>query len=874
MKQIFTILLSLSFLGVFAQKKINSEAIPNNAFLQKDLDGKTQDEKLRGVRKNSAILFTQSGYRNSVSSTQARLTNIENPEALKLMKDFTVILEKSGDYYLLANTLSTYLSSGNFQEIKVYVNAKYQGVLNSTKGDWEVIGIKDKKTVTMTAGKNLITFEADAPFYPEVDCIQLASSEEDLIKQDYIYNHYVKTLANKETPSIGTRSAFDGSYNWTVTPQNVGASNTSKYYYTAWAKVPVVYTYHRRLTLKKERNIFHTTPVAGDDYYDVDTYMHLYKIDDPNNYSWFNDNYTGNHSRIDVTPPAGDYYLVIRSKINSYAHQSIPRAGLVNVYWNGTIANEGVPVSGYMLDAPVKYKETLNYFTGKSTGSPRIFLLDGNKMLFNSEEYTYYPPADFYWFDDARKKIGHRATNNNWKMLITSIGAWSVYYGNCDVYSGLRDAPAKYMTKFPNLKSGDAILTGDDNSSYNAAAWAGGIINQNVTIGGLSAWSSWDNYFGNNPRRYAGAETFSRSTYGQLAVVLYSKNNDMSGASHFATTNGANMDLHGFAYESKIGTWGRITHTNTSLNGTEYGSPYAYYYKPNPTNYYSLANTTQSRSSGLSEDDVYTLEQSIGDGLTIIEDIDLDPEQQRVVNEYQSASILSKSGSKLGILFENWKKAINSDKYALTNNTNDYIINPEGKALIEYGKLNVKESVLFFADIIFNENQSNLSTSLAPLLFAEIAADKYGSIITNIKEEWSKDPYTDDGAYIFPSYETFAKKYIKEIINGDIINKVTPHIRSLQADDKLLNTDALFNVLDNPVTANGTYAVINLPSEAKISLSTVGLFAGRQHNIIVNKVYPAGEYRFRIDYSSLSNGVNVCTLNINGQIFSRKLLKK
>ena len=42
---------------------------------------------------------------------------------------------------------------------------------------------------------------------------------------------------------------------------------------------------------------------------------------------------------------------------------------MVNVYWNGTIANEGVPVSGYMLDAPVKYKETLNYFTGKSTGS-------------------------------------------------------------------------------------------------------------------------------------------------------------------------------------------------------------------------------------------------------------------------------------------------------------------------------------------------------------------------------------------------------------------------------------------------------------------------------------------------------------------------
>jgi hypothetical protein len=459
-------------------------------------------------------------------------------------------------------------------------------------------------------------------------------------------------------------------------------------------------------------------------------------------------------------------------------------------------------------------------------------------------------------------------------MLITAIGAWSVYYGNCDVYGGLRDAPAKYMTKFPNLKSGDAVLTGDDNSSYNAAAWAGGIINQNVTIGGLSVWSSWDNYFGNNPRRYAGAETFSRSTYGQLAVVLYSKNNDMSGASHFATTNSANMDLHGFDYESKIGTWGRITHTNTSLNGTEYGSPYAYYYKSNPTNYYSLSNVARNSFSQPSKDDVYTFEQSIGDGLTIIEDVDLDDEQRNVVNEYQSVSVLSRSGNKLGLLFENWKQAIQSDKYALTNDPNDYYANPEGKALIDYGKSNLQESILFFANVIFNKSSNDLSKSISPLVFAEIAAEKYGHLIEKIKEEWAKNPYTDDGAYIYPSYETFGKKYIKEIINQDIINKASPKVRNLQAESELLNTDALFKILENPVAANGTYAVIKLPYEAKISLSTIGLFSGRQHNIVINKTYPAGEYMFEINYSSLSKGVNVCTLNINGQIFSRKLLKK
>lgn len=827
-------------------------------------EGNVQNEQLKGVRKNSAILFTHSNYRKSEPLIQTQSASAEISEDSKLLKDFTVILEEGGDYFLLANTLSTYVPSGKFQEIKVYVNDKYQGVLNSTKGDWEVIGIKDRKTVTLEAGKNLITFEADIPFYPEVDCIQLAGSEDDLIKQDYIYNQYIKALANKETEGVSTRSAFDESSNWTGTPQNIGASAPGKYYYTAWSKVPVVYTYYRKVTLKNERNIFHTTPVSGDDYYDIDTYMHLYKIDDPNNNSWSSDNSTGNHSKIDVRTPAGDYYLVIRSKINSYASQSVPNAGLVNVYWNGTIVNESVPVSGYMLDAPVKYKETLNYFTGKSTGNPMIFLLDGDKMLFNSDQNSHYSPADFYWFNDARVKIIHKATVNKWKMLITSIGAWSVYYGNCDVYAGLKDAPAKYMTKFPNLKSGDAILTGEDNAAYNAAAWAGGIINQNVGIGGLFVWKSWDDYFGNKPMRYSGAETFSRSTRGQLAVILYSKNNNISAASHFATTNSANKDLHGFEYESKIGTWGRITHTTTSLNGNEYGSPYAYYYKPN------MLRSSLSQP----DDNVYTLEQSIKDGLTIVEDIDLDDEELKAVNEYKSANTLLRSGNKLSSLFENWKQTILSDKYALTNNLYDYYANPEGQALIEYGKLNLKESTLFFADVIFNESSNDVSKSIAPLIFAEIASDKYGHIIEKIKEEWAKEPYTTDGAYIYPSYENFCKKYIKEIIDQDMINKVSTQLRSSQVESELLNKDMLFRIVGNPVTANGTYVVVNLPYEATISLSMVDILTGQRQNIVVNKTYQAGEYTFNIDHNSLGKGVNACILNVNGQVFSRKLLKK
>lgn len=53
----------------------------------------------------------------------------------------------------------------------------------------------------------------------------------------------------------------------------------------------------------------------------------------------------------------------------------------------------------------------------------------------------------------------------------------------------------------------------------------------------------------------------------------------MTGITHFAVMNKANNQLHGFDCESKIGTWGRITHTEKSLYGSEYGKTYYSYYE-------------------------------------------------------------------------------------------------------------------------------------------------------------------------------------------------------------------------------------------------------------------------------------------------------
>lgn len=228
-----------------------------------------------------------------------------------LKTTFKVEVEQSGDYYLLANTLSTYVQKDKFQEISVYVNGMYQGKLNNTEADWEIIGIKGKEKVSLNKGSNEIVFSSSAPFYPEIDAVQLTLDKSSLITTNAPYNAY-KALAAKDAVTEKTKES------WEVTPikgKIVGNANA-----TVWQNVPTVYTYHRKISVtSKDKMEIHTTPVESEDYYDVDTYMYLYKIDDPYHYSWTNDDFIGYHSKIEVTLPAGEYYLVIRAKQSDYA---------------------------------------------------------------------------------------------------------------------------------------------------------------------------------------------------------------------------------------------------------------------------------------------------------------------------------------------------------------------------------------------------------------------------------------------------------------------------------------------------------------------------------------------------------------------------
>lgn len=760
-----------------------------------------------------------------------------------LKTTFKVEVEQSGDYYLLANTLSTYVQKDKFQEISVYVNGMYQGKLNNTEADWEIIGIKGKEKVSLNKGNNEIVFSSSAPFYPEIDAVQLTLDKSSLITTNAPYNAY-KALAAKDAVTEKTKES------WEVTPiegKIVGNTNA-----TVWQNVPTVYTYHRKISVtSKEKMEIHTTPVESEDYYDVDTYMYLYKIDDPYHYSWTNDDFIGYHSKIEATLPAGEYYLVIRAKQSDYASKYMPRQGLVNVYCNGALLNENVPISGYLIDAPVKTTGILNFFTNKTSASSQLFLIDDDRMFYNSEPYTYYPPADYGWQNGSRKKITFRRGVPNWKVLVTTTSAWWICFGKCDVYAGLKDAPSKYMDKFSNLKSGDAILMADDDSKYNSAAWAGGITDRKIWIGNSSkgspyVWNSWDDYFGNKPARYQNAPTYTRNGGGARSVIVYSKDSTMTGITHFAVMNKANNQLHGFDCESKIGTWGRITHTEKSLYGSEYGKTYYSYYEVQ-----SPLDFKHNTLSKLALPTVCTMEQSIKEGLSIDKKVELSASEKEELDGF-GRLVLDKDFEKM---YSDWVA-----DYTLADNfgeDNAIFSGQEFQKLVQQGRKHWKKNMSFLCDKIFvNTNEYEDEQDLASVLLCEMVAPYYAAKMDSIKNDWFKNQYTEEGKYICPTIEYFTKRYVKSIL-----------------EEEYTKANVAQGFDGNSIVLEGRKLKVNLAKDAVVSLQFQNVTTNSSLMLLNSQLMKKGKYVYEIDVLPLASGVNVCTLVVNGKASSVKLIK-
>lgn len=716
-----------------------------------------------------------------------------------LNRAFYVNVDQAGEYYLGAHVLPANVLVDNaekLQDIQVYVNSEYVGELALTKAEWEFTTIKGDLPIYLNAGGNNISFTSEAPYYPEIDAIQTEKTLNALLKVDQQYEEYLSYLKSSnslttdkaeqeivekeqiEMQGAKTRSAINpGNWSWQVTPvtySNPGGNYQHK------MNVPITYTYHRKLSLAKGTYTFKTAPVEGDTQYSVDPVMYLYKVDDPHNYSYVNDDYSGlgRHSQITASLPAGDYYILVRAYSSSYSTSTTGRQGLIDVYQNNVKINTNAPVAGYSVDVDSPNTGTINYFTAYSTGIPEFFLEEkvNNKAKFFGSTYFYASPMEQMWWDDARVRLTKPSSSDRYRMIITACGAFGAYYGNCDVYGSCIqvESGSNIMRSFPNLQLNDAIYSGTGETNvYNCASWAGGLTTgwtwggiYSSVSGSLSGtyygnpyvWQTWDDFFGNNPARYSGATTYTRNDAhsGNGEIAVWSTNGAISGATHFSVRGTANKHPHGYAWESKPGGLRRIFHPRDAVRGSTYGEIFAYYRDASKDPYGSV-----TRSFSIEKSDEMTFEESIEKGLTVVEKVELTPAQTALF----VTKTRSSGSTKVNQLYDAWAKVVSTPEYMMMSNPYSYFENKEAAEFIDYCKNNKAEAMPFFVNLYFSEESGeNVQKEVSYYMFCNIF-EEYASMMESVKEEWKANPKAKSGAYVAPLPETFTKKYAKEIIN-------------------------------------------------------------------------------------------------------------
>ncbi|MFA0964920.1 T9SS type A sorting domain-containing protein [Roseivirga sp. BDSF3-8] len=861
-------------------------------------------EKLKGKSHKEGWVYTASDYERAGDN---------------LRKTFYLSVDNPGNYFFAAHVMGiadvpaeNTVSNKQYplKQVAVYLDDEYLGELDIRKDGWHPATLKGNKQVGLTAGDHTISFESTAPHYPEVDVIKVSDRPDKATFDMSKYNTYLSELKDNglknvgkafkaEPPTEGT--AGEDPFSVEMSASNSGYTHEVNSYvlsnplgnYKHLMNLPVVYTYYKKLSLSSGQNVtFHTSPISGQDYYSVDPVMYLFHATDIN-VAWSNDDYTNLHPRISVSiPKSGDYYLVLRAYNNSYANDQLGRQGLVQLYQNGSLLTSEAVISGYHVSVGTSNTGILNYFTAYSTGNPKLWLApDGytSPIKFYGNRFWYVSPMDHQWYDDARFRIQKNTSSyQNMYLLVSAEGAWYVYWGNADAYGSVKQGSSTVRSFFPNLKENDAMQTAPSTNTYNCAAWAGGMTNgwfwgclypsnaggscaSGTYYGSAQSWNTWDNFFGNSPMRYSGAVTYTRTSANtsNAEVAGWAKSNGE--ITHFSVTREANKHPHGYAWESKPGGLERIFHPRDALNSTSYGS-IVYYYRDQAKDPYQPweaaprgDDVTAQRGINISAEPVFTMEESVRLGLTVLPDVALSQAEATVLSEL-SARYVTEEGE-TEALYNEWLAACNANELKPNSNPYKFFELPEAEKLRAHFYANEEPATAFLMQRLFDADENSFEAQVGGMFFSGLTGQKYNELMDEVKEEWQQNSYTDEGAYVAPLATANTRNYIKKILEKRYLGEEEKSAPASVIPDN----NELFMVYPNPVYTISEIS-LNLQKASVITLTLYDVNGRMVKEYAVNESYLPGQYSFAVNRSEYDAGMYVATLNIEGKTFQRKIL--
>lgn len=564
----------------------------------------------------------------------------------------------------------------------------------------------------------------------------------------------------------------------------------SEYRYSENADISYTYKTSMRLTAGKTYK-FRTGKATN--YNGCDTELYLFKSDEmePGNNSWYNNDISSSnrYSEIEAAiSSTGTYTLMAKCFTSSQAPVSYAApTGHCNIYETNpdtnveTLKVEDAVLGGYILNL-YSYNlignqdESITYssFTANCSAGldPVMFIMgplnsSSNRVIGYNDDYSTFATGNFSWGRNARINQKYSAYKKPIYIFVSSYSQSAT--GTCEIYGVYKNSLPNIKnpeTAFPNLKLDDSIISASASNAYNCISYSGGVTSmwidpQLTSQYGkyLSPWyntnneTALDNFYGNNPPRYKGATTYEVTTNENESVINVYKLGDKW--THAAVRRPGNNSVHGYAWESKLGTGERIFHAIDSLSNDKSGNQSIY---GEVARMYKVSETNNSNILG---------KDSLQKGLTVEKEVVLSDTQLDFLNQ-RLTEIDYDTVSQFYDLYDKWVDYVDkNDNLKHSSSISDYqenipyeelhkfiVDNPKVFFIVarDYyaGHINVFTNIILVYEFV-DKNEASIKVA------NQIREANNAVSINSLKEE----------VYIAPSYEANMKTFINSMLNSE-----------------------------------------------------------------------------------------------------------
>ncbi|MGP8331827.1 MAG: DUF7689 domain-containing protein, partial [Methanosarcinaceae archaeon] len=628
---------------------------------------------------------------------------------------FEVDISESGKYYITAWVMGI---SGQ-DKIQAYLDDETRpiGFLKMSDNSWQSAQLENNNTfnpISLSKGTHVFSFRSQE--IPAIEFIRLAKQKDAAIIPDTKYRNYINTLQAKSLPDdykqLKSEDQIVGAMILTSNPEGD---------YAYQLNMDFAYTYYKYFSFTSGQNVVFETKKS--DPYASDPVMFLFNYDDPvNDGSWSNDDGgSGHQSKISATiPNTGLYVLLLRS----YSSSS---PGTSDLYKDGSLYSSNVALAGTKVYCgDISKTGTLNYFTSKLTADSRLWLEDsssspGKIKGFNDD---YSGSGDFNW--GLASRVKNQFSPDVRYALVSSYSS-SNPPGTADLYMKLDNS--NIMSCFPNLAADDAIKSAPESSAYNCISWSGGRVDLGTyfwppnrdCLGNLwydpDPLTAFDKFYGNNPSRYSGAWTYTRSgaTESNSVVDLWANS---AGYQHGSVRKPGNDHPHGYDWESKPGGLMRTFHPRHALSGDDYG---------NVDKYYRWDGTYVSGASSQKTGGM-TFEESIERGLTIIEKVELS-EDEKAKQSNLIENVPEEVKQEFDTKYIAWKKTLDDPNLRIHSNPGMFTQSKQYEEFLSF----CKEQDKTIWPLLFQKYEQG--DELVGMTLVNLTYNEYGSLLDEIRQE-------------------------------------------------------------------------------------------------------------------------------------------